>query len=136
MPNMTIKTLFLTASICGLTTSTALAQISELTESVNVPTRIVDADFVTADINQDGSLDRDEFVSFAVMKSEAGDEKYQDVVSSGLFNKKFAVHDHNADEKITADEMGAIQEDDELMIDKPAPTTEDDLSIKESLSDK
>jgi len=105
MPKLTMKTLLITAAI-GAVSTPSMAQITKVTEPVNVPTRVIDADFVIADINEDGSLDRDEFVSFAVIKSDAGHDKYRAIVASGQFDKTFAVHDHNADGKITANEMG------------------------------
>jgi len=105
MPKITLKTVLILTAM-GSVAATATAQVTKITEPVNVPTRAVDADFVVADINQDGSLDRDEFVSFAVIKSDAGNDKFRAIVTSGEFDKKFAVHDHDADGKITAAEMG------------------------------
>ncbi len=107
MPKLTLKTLLI-LTVMGGGATIATAQVTKITEPVNVPTRAVDADFVVADVNQDGSLDRDEFVNFAVIKSDAGNDKYRAVVSSGEFDKKFAVHDHDADGKITAEEMGHV----------------------------
>ena len=136
MPKVTIKTVFLTVAIGGSIGSTAFAQTTKITEPVNVPTRVVDAGFVAADVNQDGSLDRDEFVNFAVIKSDAGDEKYRNIVSSGEFDKKFAVHDHDADGKITVDEMGLLKDKSELMLDKPAPNLDKTEPQGDEISDK
>ena len=40
--------------------------------------QIVDS-FISADIDADGALDRDEFVSFVVMKSDEGDADYKSI---------------------------------------------------------
>jgi len=64
MPKFTLKTLLVTAAIGGITIP-AIAQVTRITEPVNVPTRSIDADFVLADADEDGGLDRNEFVSFA-----------------------------------------------------------------------
>lgn len=134
MPKMTLKTLLIVTAIGGIAIPT-IAQTTRITESVNVPTRVVDADFVVADINQDGGLDRDEFVSFVVIKSDAGNEDYRTIVTTGKFDEKFAVHDHDADGQITVDEMGLVKEDGEVMIDKPASDTDAEPVIEPSEDD-
>ena len=129
MPKITLKTLFVVTAF-GAMAIPAIAQRTIVTETVNVPTRSIDADFAVADINQDGALDRDEFVSFAVIKSDAGDEDFRAIVSMGKFDEKFAVHDHDADGHITVDEMGLVKEGGEVMIEKPALDTDADTDIE------
>ena len=47
--------------------------------------QIVDS-FISADIDADGALDRDEFVSFVVMKSDEGDADYKSIKISGEYD--------------------------------------------------
>jgi len=58
MPKMTLKTILALSAIGAIAVPVA-AQITTITEPVNVPTRSVDADFVVADINQDGNYPLD-----------------------------------------------------------------------------
>ena len=51
------------------------------------------ADFVLADLDQDGQLNLDEFTTFAVMRSEDGDESFKDVVIGGEYRLAFSRYD-------------------------------------------
>jgi len=61
--------------------------------------------FASADIDADGSLDRDEFISFVVMKSDAGDLDYKAVKTAGEYDNHFNMKDYNADGLLTAEEL-------------------------------
>jgi len=64
------------------------------------------ADFASADLDQDGALNSDEFVTFAVMRAEGGDEAFKDIVLSGEYDTKFTAHDKDASGGLDAEELG------------------------------
>ncbi len=66
--------------------------------------QIVDS-FASADIDADGALDRDEFVSFVVMKSDEGDAEFKSIKISGEYDNHFNTKDYNADGLLTAQEL-------------------------------
>jgi len=65
--------------------------------------------FASADLDQDGALSADEFVTFAVMKAEDGDEDFKALVVSGDYDAKFAAHDADASGTLSEDELGAAE---------------------------
>jgi len=71
----------------------------------------VETDFNAADLDQDGSLNADEFVTFSVMRAEGGDEAFKDLVLSGEYDAKFAAHDADASGGIDSAEIGGHSED-------------------------
>lgn len=66
--------------------------------------QIVDS-FTSADIDADGALSRDEFISFVVMKSDEGDADYKSIKISGEYDNHFNTKDYNADGLLTAEEL-------------------------------
>lgn len=68
-------------------------------------------DFAAADLDQDGALNSDEFVTFAVMRAEAGEADYRDLVLGGEYTDKFTMHDADASGGLTADELGSEADD-------------------------
>jgi len=76
--------------------------------------------FTAADIDADDTLDRDEFVSFVIMKSDAGDAEYGAIKLSGDYDNHFNMKDYNADGLLTAEELSDPSEDDAADIDAPA----------------
>jgi len=68
-------------------------------------------DFAAADLDQDGALNSDEFVTFAVMRAEAGEADYRDLVLGGEYTDKFTMHDADASGGLTADELGGEADD-------------------------
>lgn len=61
--------------------------------------------FTSADVDADGALDRDEFVSFVVMQSDAGYADYAVIKLSGAYDDHFNMKDYNADGLLTAEEL-------------------------------
>jgi len=78
--------------------------------------------FTSADIDADGALDRDEFVSFVVMKSDEGEADYEAIKNSGEYDNHFNTKDYNADGLLTAEELKLDGEDNpEVMPKDEAP---------------
>lgn len=109
--------LTLAASIFAVaTTSAAFAQ--DTAEPMSDAPKAVDI-FTAADVDADGALDRDEFISFVVMKSDAGDADYSAVKISGEYDNHFNTKDYNADGLLTVEEVKSP-------MDKPAETPKSD----------
>ncbi|WP_409433383.1 hypothetical protein ACJ3XI_02450 [Litorimonas sp. RW-G-Af-16] len=82
------------------------AQDSDMIEvTPTVPTAA--ESFAAADLDQSGTLNGDEFVSYAVMRADAGDEDFKVTVSSGDYDGAFTAKDADADNEISAAEAGA-----------------------------
>jgi len=122
MPKLT-KLSLATAALVLAVAPAAIAQddTPELTPDV----QIVDA-FASADIDADGALDRDEFVSFVVIKSDAGDLDYKAMKLSGEYDDHFNTKDYNADGLLTAEELTAVKNhsDDTVKPEMDAPIDE------------
>lgn len=101
----TLLTLIMTA--CFAAPSFAQDQMAEPAQSLSEDP--VAANFIAADLDQDGSLNADEFVSFAVMRAEAGDETFKDVVIGGEYDETFTAHDADASGGIEMSEL-SVQE--------------------------
>lgn len=107
-----LSNLFVLACIAGVS-SPACAQYDN-TGDVKTDTIIVATaaeNFESADIDQSGTLDQDEFVSFAVMRAKAGDEAYKGTIMSGEYDVTFTSTDTNADGAISLEEAGAVSPD-------------------------
>ena len=61
--------------------------------------------FASADIDASGALNRDEFISFVVMKSDTGDTEYKAIKISGEYDNHFNTKDYNADGLLTSEEL-------------------------------
>jgi len=123
MPKLT-KLSLATAALILAVTPTAFAQSD--TAEVAPEAQVVDI-FTSADIDADGALDRDEFVSFVVMKSDAGDADYKAVKLSGDYDNHFNTKDYNADGLLTSEELTVPDEDpskDMMKSDEEAPVDE------------
>jgi len=72
----------------------------------------ISADFTAADLDQDSALNADEFVTFAVMRAEGGDESFKDVVLSGEYDTKFNAHDKDASGGVSVEELGHADKSD------------------------
>jgi len=86
--------------------------------------QIVDS-FISADIDADGALDRDEFVSFVVMKSDEGDADYKSIKISGEYDNHFNTKDYNADGLLTTQELiKPVIDESEVKPEDTAPVDE------------
>ena len=99
-----IKTLT-TITVAVLFTASAMAQDAETSPIIEAVTTLATGDFRSSDLDQDGSLNADEFVSFAVMRAEAGDEALKDVVISGEYLARFVAQDADASGSIELSEI-------------------------------
>lgn len=118
MPKLT-KLSIATAALMLATASAAFAQ--DDTPELMPETQIVDS-FTSADIDADGALDRDEFISFVVMKSDEGDADYKSIKISGEYDNHFNTKDYNADGLLTAEELkmpAADEHEKETPLDEP-----------------
>lgn len=50
-------------------------------------------DFTTADLDQSGDLNADEFVSFAIRRADNGDESFKDLVLGAEYRDSFEAYD-------------------------------------------
>jgi len=66
---------------------------------------VQDTAFLSADINANGVLDREEFVSYAVMKADEGEADYTATRESGTYDDAFDLHDANADGALSPEEL-------------------------------
>ena len=112
-----VKTLT-TIAIAAFFTVPAFAQDAQPEVVFDPISDPVAADFAAADLDQDGSLNADEFVSFAVMRAEDGDEAFRDVVMGGEYNVTFKSHDADASGGIEPSEL-AVHTDDTPEIKEP-----------------
>jgi len=103
---MSTKTLFLTLMGTALFAAPACAQDTTVIEPETM-IATVETDYTSSDLDQDGLLSKDEFVTFAVMRSEAGDSDYTELVSEGAYDVHFAAKDANADAALDRTEVGA-----------------------------
>jgi Ca2+-binding EF-hand superfamily protein len=101
MPRLTKLTITTAAFMLAISPA-AIAQ--DDTPEMMPDNQIVDS-FTSADIDADGALDRDEFVSFVVMKSDEGDTEYKSIKISGEYDNHFNTKDYNADGLLTAEEL-------------------------------
>lgn len=112
-----VKTLT-TLAIAALFAAPAFAQDADQGSNFETPPETVMTNFASADLDQDGSLNADEFVTFAVMRAEAGDETFKDVVMGGEYKATFAAHDSDASGGVDVIELGVhsdMKPDSELM---------------------
>lgn len=123
MPKLT-KLSFATAALILAVSPAAFAQ--DDTPDMAPDTQISDV-FTSADIDADGALDRDEFISYVVMKSDAGHADYTSIKLSGEYDNHFNTKDYNADGLLTAEELKAPAKDhseDSVKPDMDAPVDE------------
>lgn len=87
---------------------TASAQVTDPqdTDMMDPTPTVQDTAFLSADINANGELDREEFVSYAVMKADEGEKDYTEVRESGSYDDAFDIHDTNADGALSPEEVG------------------------------
>ncbi|MEP3889516.1 MAG: hypothetical protein ABJN69_03555 [Hellea sp.] len=101
MPKLTKLTIAATAIMLAITPA-AFAQDNTLEHKPEA--QIVDI-FASADVDGSGALDRDEFISFVVMKSDTGDTDYKAIKISGEYDNHFNTKDYNADGLLTSEEL-------------------------------
>ena len=99
-----VKTLT-TIAIAALFAAPAFAQDKDEGLILETSPDTVTTDFASADLDQNGSLNADEFVTFAVMRAEGGDEVFKDIVMGGEYDATFAAHDADASGGIEASEL-------------------------------
>ena len=98
------KITILSAALVAAFAAPAFAQTVEV-EPVPEMLGAIDTHFTSADIDQDGALSADEFVTYAVMKAEDGDEAMRTLVVSGDYDRAFADHDTDASATLTPNEL-------------------------------
>lgn len=89
--------------------------------------------FRSADTDADQTLNREEFVSFALMKASAGDSYFSMIREKGAYETAFNTHDGNADGQLSETELDPKLGSDKAdkMLGKPM-----DRLDKSSMSDK
>ena len=121
MPKLT-KLSIATAALMLAVSSTAFAQ--DDTPDVTAKVQTVDA-FTSADVDADGALSRDEYVSFVVMKSDEGDADYSSIKLSGEYDNHFNTKDYNADGLLTAEELKLAVNDELRIMPKEESSTDE-----------
>lgn len=101
MPKLTKLTIASAALIMAVPS----AVFAQDTMPETVPAAEVVDIFTAADVDADGALDRDEFISFVMMKSDAGDIDYKSIKISGDYDNHFNTKDYNADGLLTEEEL-------------------------------
>jgi len=107
MPKLTKISIAITGLMLAISPA---AYAQDDTPDVTSEVQVVDS-FTSADIDADGALDRDEFVSYVVMKSDEGDADYQSIKISGEYDNHFNTKDYNADGLLTAEELNDPEAD-------------------------
>lgn len=74
-------------------------------QEAEVKPTLQDTNFLAADINANGELDREEFVSFAVMKAAEGHKEFVLVRENGSYDDAFDKYNSNDDDAIIPDEL-------------------------------
>lgn len=74
------------------------------------PTDPAPTAFEAADVDQNGCLNRGEFMAYAEAKAGEGDPVYADLVASADYDLAFAERDLNADGMVDRGELGENQE--------------------------
>lgn len=87
--------------------------------------------FTSADVDADDALDRDEFVSFVVMQSDAGYADYSAIKLSGAYDDHFNMKDSNADGLLTAEELSPS-----VSVDVPETEEPETVEAQEGLMEK
>ena len=108
-----VKTLT-TIAIATLFAAPVFAQDEDAGSILDTSPDTVATDFASADLDQDGSLNADEFVTFAVMRAEDGDETFKDIVMGGEYDATFTAHDADASGGI---EMSELTTHDEMKVE-------------------
>lgn len=75
--------------------------------------------FTAADVNTDGSLDRDEFLVFVSVKADNGDVAFTKVRDTGDYEAAFTAMDVNADGKLNRSEAAPEPVEDKPMMEDP-----------------
>jgi len=120
MPKLTKLSIAATALMLAAA-PTAFAQ--DDTPEMTPDTQVADV-FTSADIDADGALDRDEFISYVVMKSDAGDADYSSIKLSGEYDNHFNTRDYNADGLLTVEELKGPYSEDVVEPEMEAPIDE------------
>lgn len=98
------KTIMMIAA-AALLAMPAIAQ-DDVTSQIEEAPRTIKADFSASDLDQDGALSSDEFVTFSVMRAESGVDGYKDLVLGGEYSAKFTMQDADASGDLTLSEVG------------------------------
>ena len=108
MQNYTVKSSFLAIFACAaLTAAPALAQDSDsYTKPAKAEPLTAQEQFIAVDLDQTGNLDQDEYVSYVVMRADAGDAAHKAVVLSGEYDTDFAAKDADANGTLSESELG------------------------------
>lgn len=78
-----------------------------------------DAAFTAADVNTDGSLDRDEFLVFVSVKADNGDTAFATVRDTGDYDTAFAQMDVDANGKISYTEAKPTIVEEKQAVEEP-----------------
>lgn len=103
-----VKTLT-TLSIAMLLASPALAETAES----KLTARDAVESFASADLDQDGILNAEEFIAFTLMRSGQGDAQFKDVVIAGQYDAAFLAFDRDASGGIELKELSLQDEEGE-----------------------
>ena len=113
------KTLTTVAIAAFLATPAVAQEAGSSTVYEPVPEPMA-ADFSSADLDQDAFLNADEFVTFAVMRAEDGEETYKDIVLGGEYNTAFVSYDSDASGGLEMGELKSqVEADSEAETEEP-----------------
>jgi len=126
---MTNFKLLTTLSIAAIVASSAIAQ--DEAEIVEPTLNMASDDFTSADLDQDGALNADEFITFAVMRAEGGNETFKDIVLSGEYNTKFLAYDADASGGLSIEELGLHEDETAADVDAEPESEAEEISTDE-----
>jgi len=118
-----VKTLT-TIAIAALFAAPAIAQDQQLEAISETAPDMTAQNFTAADLDQDGSLNADEFITFAITRAEHGDEAFKDVVMGGEYDATFKAHDADASGGVEVSEL-AVHETEKSEPEEIEPEAEE-----------
>ena len=109
-----LKTLTILTTVAFLTVP-AVAQDAGSDTIFKAANDTVASDFTSADLDQNGSLNADEFVTFAVMRAEDGEESFKDIVIGGEYTVAFTAHDKDASGSLEPAELHLHRDQEDVL---------------------
>lgn len=114
MSNLKTLTIFTIATVLA---APAFAQEADPDAMFDPSPESVAVDFMSSDLDENGSLNADEFVTFAAMRADDGEESFKDLVVGGEYRAAFAAYDTDASGSLESAELsvqGAPKSDPEV----------------------
>ncbi|WP_371396042.1 hypothetical protein [Fretibacter rubidus] len=122
MPKMTFIRPLLILALTGGSATVACAANPDMAAS-DEPVKTA---FESADVDQNGMLNRGEFIAYVEAKAAEGDEAHAALVATGDYDLAFAERDLNADGALNKGELGEVDDS----WDDGTSETDDEMDYK------